>query len=312
MIDVSRKLRMLRTATAEATLRLAPLTLEAIRTGNVPEGDPFEVARVAGVLAAKNAAQFLPYCHPLPLDHVAIIFVPGDDEIVITATVKAIHKTGVEMPALSAATVAALTLYDLLKGLDDSLVITDVKLAGKSGERNGVRGRFETPLRAAVLVMSNSVADGSRDDLSGRAIEERLVDEGLKVEDYKVIPDDPLRIIEALTKYADTLQLDLVLTAGGTGFSPRDHTPEAMARVIEREIPGIPEVLRAYGQERMPQAMLTRGKAGIRGQTIIVNLPGSKRAVTEALDALFPGLLHAFALLRGGPHPAAPRTDDQP
>ncbi len=97
-----------------------------------------------------------------------------------------------------------------------------------------------------------------------------------------------------------------MLTTGGTGFSPRDNTPEAMARVIEREIPGIPEALRAYGQERTPYSMLSRGKAGIRGRTIIINLPGSKRGVAESLDALFPGLLHAFGMLRGGGHPDAP------
>ncbi len=199
MIDVSRKTSTLRTATAEATLRLAPLTLEAIRTGNVPKGDPFEVARVAGVLAAKNTAQFIPYCHPLPLDHASMAFTQGEGKIVVTATVKAIHKTGVEMEALTAATVAALTLYDMLKMIDKELVITNVRLISKRGGKSDFHNHYDTPLRAAVLVLSDSIASGSKDDLSGRAIEQRLSAEGLKVEDYLIIPDDPLRIIEALT-----------------------------------------------------------------------------------------------------------------
>ncbi len=123
-----------------------------------------------------------------------------------------------------------------------------------------------------------------------------------------------MRIVETLAHDTPTtMQLDLVLTTGGTGFSPRDNTPEAMLRVIEREIPGIPEALRAYGQERTPYSMLSRGKAGIRGSTIIVNLPGSRRGVAESLDALFPGLLHAFGMLRGGGHSdPAPHPEDKP
>ena len=96
--------------------------------------------------------------------------------------------------------------------------------------------------------------------------------------------------------------MDLVLTTGGTGFGPRDRTPEAMAAVIEREVPGIPEAARAHGAERTPYSMLSRGRAGLRGSTLIVNLPGSSRGVAESLDALFPGILHAFKMIRGGGH----------
>ena len=124
------------------------------------------------------------------------------------------------------------------------------------------------------------------------------------MEDSKIIPDDERLIIESLCYYADNLKLDLVITTGGTGLGPRDTTPDAMAKVIEREIPGITEALRAYGQARTPYSMLSRGIAGVRGRTIIVNLPGSKRAVAESLDALFPGLFHAFVMLRGGEHPS--------
>jgi cyclic pyranopterin monophosphate synthase len=100
------------------------------------------------------------------------------------------------------------------------------------------------------------------------------------------------------------MQLDLVVTTGGTGMSPRDNTPEAMQRVIGREIPGIAEAMRSYGQERTPYAMLSRGMAGVRGKTLIVNLPGSRNGVRESLDALFPALIHAFKMIRGGGHPA--------
>jgi molybdenum cofactor biosynthesis protein MoaC len=303
MLDISRKIKTLRSATAEAVLKLAPTTIERIRQKDIPKGDPLEVAKVAAVQAAKNTSQIIPYCHPLPIDFVSVEYALGDDTIVITTTVKAIYKTGVEMEALTAATVAALTLYDMLKMLDESMEITGVRLINKKGGKSDFRDEYETPLRAAVVVMSDSIFAGKKSDLSGKMIAERLVKEGIEVADYKIISDDREGIEKTLIGYADEMKLDLVVTTGGTGFSPRDMAPEAMKGVIEREIPGIPEALRTYGQERTPRAMLSRGKAGIRGQTIIINLPGSKKGIAESLDALFPGVLHSFDMLRGGGHP---------
>jgi cyclic pyranopterin phosphate synthase len=207
------------------------------------------------------------------------------------------------MEALAAASIAALTLYDMLKMLDDTMEITLVKLVNKRGGKSDYRNQVSAPLRAAVLVMSDSVHAGTRKDLSGKLIQERLRDENIVVEEYKVIPDEKLLIVDALGHYADKLGLDLVITTGGTGFGPRDATPEAMTKVIDREIPGVAETLRAHGQARTPHSMFSRGIAGVRGKTVIVNLPGSKRAVAESLDALFPGLFHAFLMLRSGEHP---------
>jgi cyclic pyranopterin monophosphate synthase len=307
MLDISRKTKTFRTAVAQATVTMRPETMLRIQRNDVPKGNPLEVARVAAIQAAKTTWQLIPYCHPLPVDFVGVEFELSKNEIVVFATVKAIYKTGVEMEALTAASVAALTLYDMLKMLDDSLEIRAVKLVEKKGGKSDYREEFEKPLRAAVLVMSDTIAAGKKDDLSGRLIEQRLKAEGFTVEDYLVSPDDAAQIRDTLIRYADAMHLDLVVTTGGTGFGPRDTTPEAMTQVIEREIPGISEALRSYGQERTPFAMLSRGKAGIRGRTVIINLPGSKRGVAESLDALFPGLRHSFAMLRGGGHPSTPK-----
>ena len=303
MLDVSRKYSTLRTAIAEATLSLEPQTLERVRRNDTPKGNALEVARVAGIMAAKDTSRIIPFCHPLPIDHAEITFGLHERTIVVTAKVTASYKTGVEMEALTAASVAALTLYDMLKMLDESMAISHVRLLEKRGGKSSFRDHYDTPLRAAVLVMSDSIAAGKKDDLSGRLIVERLQAEAFEVVDYRIIPDDRETIVQTLRHYADTMKVDLVLTTGGTGFSPRDTTPEAMSEVTEREIPGIPETLRAYGQVRTPFSMLSRGRAGIRGNTIIVNLPGSKRGVAESLDALFPGLLHAFKMIWGGGHP---------
>jgi cyclic pyranopterin phosphate synthase len=302
VIDISRKASTLRTAVARAEVRMSAATIGIIQRGEAPKGDPLPVARVAGVQAAKNTSALIPYCHSLTLDFVGVEFALGEAGVTITATARAIHKTGVEMEALTAASVAALTIYDMLKMLDDSLAITEIVLVSKTGGKSDFRDEFETPLRAAVLVMSDSIAAGKKDDRSGRAIVDRLKSEGIEVQDYRIVPDDEALIEQTLRRYADEMHLDLVITTGGTGLGPRDRTPEAMAKLIEREAPGISEALRSHGQARTPRAMLSRGRAGVRGKTLIINLPGSTRGVQESLDALFPGVRHGFGMLAGGGH----------
>lgn len=297
MIDVSKKANTLRTATAMAELKVSPETIRLLHANKIPKGNPLEVAKVAAVQAVKNTSQIIPYCHPMPVDFVGVTFDISETMITVHVEVKAIYKTGVEMEALTGASVAALTMYDMMKMLDETMEITGVKLLKKRGGKSDYRETLQRPLRAAVLVMSDSVAAGEKSDSSGRMIEARLYKEHIDVVDYAVIPDDVAMIRAKVIGYADDMQVDIVLTTGGTGFSPRDYTPEAMDGVIERDIPGIPEALRAYGQERTPYSMLSRGKAGIRGNTIIVNLPGSTRGVAESLDALFPGLIHAFKMI---------------
>ncbi len=299
MLDISHKYPTLRTATAEASLTLSEATLQIIRDRRVPKGDPLEIARAAAVMAAKQTSSIIPYCHPIPITFVGVEFELGDASIKLSATVKAIASTGVEMEAMTAASVAALTLYDMLKMLDQSMTIAGVRLVNKRGGKSDFGEKPDRVLRAAVLVMSDTIASGRKQDLSGRAIVDRLKKEELEVVEYQIIPDDRDTIVARICHFVDDLKLDLVVTTGGTGFSPRDNTPEAMAAIIDREIPGVPEAIRAYGQLRTPYSMLSRGRAGLRNQTLIVNLPGSRKGVEESLDLLFPALLHAFPMIQG-------------
>ncbi|HEY9686508.1 MAG TPA: bifunctional molybdenum cofactor biosynthesis protein MoaC/MoaB [Coleofasciculaceae cyanobacterium] len=304
MRDVSNKINTLRTATARAVLRLSPETVIMIRENRVPKGDPFAVAKVAAIQGAKNTPQIIPYCHPVPLDFVSVDFEMLDDEIRVTTTARAIYKTGVEMEALTAASVAALNLYDMLKMLDDVLRIESIELVEKEGGKSDFRQPFAKSLKAAVLVISDSVASGKKEDRSGKIIVERLEAEGLAVADYRTVPDDIPEIRKTICDFADAMKVDLVITTGGTGVTPRDNTPEAIGDLFERELPGVAEAIRAYGQDRTPYAMLSRSLAGTRGKTLILCLPGSTGGVRDALDALFPSVLHAYKMLWGGGHPA--------
>ncbi len=302
MRDISRKITTLRSAVAQATLRVSPSTITLIKKNKIPKGNPLEVAKVAAIQGAKNTSQIIPYCHPLPVDFVGVEFTLGKSQIIVNVEVKAIYKTGVEMEALTGASIAALTLYDMMKMLDDEMEIVGMKLLSKRGGKSDFKIKNAHSLHAAVLVMSDSVSSGKKKDESGKIIVERLKELKIGIADYTVIPDDTKEITKKLLHYADKLKLDLVITTGGTGLGPRDNTPEAVRKIIEREIPGVSETMRAYGQERMPFAMLSRSVAGVRGKTIFVSLPGSKNAVIEGLDAIFPALLHSFNMMRGEGH----------
>ena len=295
MFDVGDKPETLRTAVAQAIVKVEPATITLIKEGKSPKGSIFDAARLSATMAAKRTWDLLPYCHPIPIDSISVDVSLKQESIEIIVGVKNVAKTGVEMEALTGACVAALTVYDMLKPVDETLGIEAVRILNKRGGLKTFFERFDRRLRAAVLVTSDSRAES--EDKSGKVVIDRLVKNGFEVVEYKVIHDETDLIEIELKKFCDELKVDIVITSGGTGIGPRDVTPEVTRRVIEKEMTGVAEALRAYGQKRTPLSMLSRGVAGVRGATVIINLPGSVKAVSESLDSLFPGILHTYKVL---------------
>jgi len=157
-------------------------------------------------------------------------------------------------------------------------------------------------ITVGILTVSDAGFRGERVDESGPAIR-KIVTERLKAEvvDYAIVPDEREMIEETLIEWADERGIDLILTTGGTGFAPRDVTPEATSAIIEREVPGLGEAMRAQGLEVTPHAMLSRAAAGIRGKSLIINLPGSPKAVVESLNTILPALPHGLEILKEEP-----------
>lgn len=302
MVDITHKIITQRTATAQAIVNVGSFeTIEAIKNKTVPKGDVLEVARTAGLFAVKNTSNAIPDCHPLPIEYTAIAYDIKEMEIYIEITVKSIYKTGVEVEAMHGASIVALTMYDMLKPIDKNVEISTVKLLHKKGGKSDFGKNENLNLNVAVIVSSDSVSNGKKEDKAGKAIESKLNKLGIDVSDYTIVPDEIEKLQNTVLQFCAN-QKDLVIITGGTGLSPRDTTPEAIIPLLDRRIPGIEEAIRSYGQERTPYAMLSRSVVGFKGDTLIMALPGSTNGASESIDAVFPSVLHLFKIIKGFNH----------
>lgn len=302
MVNITHKSSSLRQAIATAVVTVSvPETIATIQAGKVPKGDVFEFSRAAGLLAVKKTSDVIPDCHPLPVEYAAITHRIEGLSILVNVEVHTIYKTGVEVEAMHGAAITALTMYDMLKPLDKDVQISCIRLQSKRGGKTDFRSDAVNELSCAVIVCSDTVAAGSKEDSSGKIILEKLKQYNLSASLFEVVPDNLVTIRDKARQLSDE-GFNLVLFTGGTGLSPRDVTPEAIAPLIDREIPGLMESARNYGQQRTPYAMLSRGIAGFIKNTLVITLPGSPKGVTETMDALFPYVLHVFRVAEGMRH----------
>jgi molybdenum cofactor biosynthesis protein MoaC len=300
MLDVGAKITTLREAKAEGFIRLQPATLEKIVANALAKPDVLPTARAAALMAAKKTPELIPHCHPISLESVTVVFGTEADGIRVTVEAAAIARTGVEMEAIAAVQTALLVIYDMCKAVDGHMQIEGVKLLEKSGGKDDFKPKLKPGYKAAVVVASDRVSAGQAEDKTGPWLLEALRAQGVKEIGYHLLPDDE-EALRALFLRLHTEGNDLVISTGGTGLSPRDRTVEALYPVLERELPGAMEAARAYGQDRTPYAMLSRGIAGHRGKTLYVTLPGSSGGVRDGFTALFPALFHASHVLAQSP-----------
>jgi len=301
MNDITNKQITLRTAYAEGFVYCTADTIALIKNKQIPKGDIIEFARAAGFFAAKKTDQLLPHCHPVTIDGMSMSFDIEADHIKINAEAKSIGRTGIEMEVLTGISVAALTIYDMLKPVDKQLEISGIKLLDKTGGKSDRKKFFNTPPTCAVLVCSDSTAKGKRDDSSGLLIKTMLQSFGVVELDYKIVPDETVAIQSAIKAWVSK-DIHFIFTTGGTGLGPRDNTVSAVKEILERDADGITEAMRVYGQMRTPLAMMSRAVAGSIACTTIVTLPGSTNGARECLEAILPAVFHARKMLKGGGH----------
>ncbi len=302
MVNITHKANTLRQAVASAIITVSNHeTIEAVKNRKVPKGDIIEFSRAAGLLAIKKTSDVIPDCHPLPVEYASISYEIEDMQIRIFVEVHTIYKTGVEVEAMHGAAITALTIYDMLKPLDKGVEISTIRLESKKGGKTDFRKSETTDLKTAVIVCSDTITKDKGEDTSGQKIIDKLEQFSITVSDYEIIADDKDKIQSHVKSLCDA-DYDLILLTGGTGVSPRDNTPEAVQPLLDKEIPGIMETARNYGQQRSPYAMLSRGIAGFIKDTLVITLPGSTRGVEESMDALFPYVFHVFKVRQGKRH----------
>lgn len=297
MVDITHKSNTLREATAQAIVKVGSQdTIDLINAGKIPKGDVFEMSRAAGLLGVKKTPDLLPDCHPLPIEFTGIEYQIEGLEITVLMTVKTIYKTGVEVEAMHGASIVALNMYDMLKPVDKNVEISTIKLLKKTGGKSSYQ-KSTKGLTCKVVVCSDSVTKGEKEDRGGKLIISKMENLGLETS-YEVIPDEA----EVIKEQVANISTDLLIFTGGTGVGPRDVTPDTLRPLLDTTLHGVEEEMRRYGQERMPYAMLSRSVAGVKNGKVILAIPGSRGGVSDCINAVFPHLFHVFHVLKGGGH----------
>ena len=299
MVDVTDKVSTVRMAKAEGKISMLPGTIMAIQDDALPKGNVLTTAKIAGVQAAKKTAELIPMCHQLNLSFVDIEFVVMADFIQIKSTVKTKEATGIEMEALAAVSVTALTIYDMCKAVDKTMFIGEINLVEKVGGKSDHATEYRP--QVGVITISDSVSSGKSKDKSGPLLITGFSDSGCSVENKKVLPDGSDELTPTIQNWIKA-GVELIITTGGTGLGPRDLTIKTLEDIFDSKLPGVEQALHAYGRGKVKTAMLSRLTAGVVDGTIVICLPGSTGAVKDALNVLIPTIFHSFHMMKGEKH----------
>jgi cyclic pyranopterin monophosphate synthase len=299
MVDVSDKISSYRMARAEGEISLSPETIKAINDEKIPKGNVITTAKIAGIQSAKRTSELIPMCHQLNLSFIDIKFKILKKSIIISSIVRTKEATGVEMEALSAISASALTIYDMCKAIDKTMVIQNIRLLEKVGGKSNHLTDYRP--NVGIITLSDSIFKGNGTDISGPILVNGFLNSGCKVDNQKLLPDGSSELLPTIKNWINE-GIELIITTGGTGLGPRDLTIGTLEKIFESRLPGIENALHEFGRQKVKTAMLSRLAVGVINNTILVCLPGSTGAVKDALVVLIPTIFHSFHMLKGEKH----------
>lgn len=292
MYDVSNKDEILHKATSQSIIRAYPETIEHVKNNKSFEVNLIESAKISAILAAKKSWEIIPHTHQKTIDYVRVEISIRSELIEIIVKVKGLSKSSLAIESITAASAAAITIYDKLRSLGDSISIESVRLLRESDVVSESKEKRGKKVKAAVLVIGNSESLQEKEDQMRKFTVDKLRNNNFEVIESNIIDTEHNLIESNLKRLCDETKVDFVITCGGIEFKSESIVSEVTEKLLEKMIEGIPEMLRAYGVKRVPSAILYRGVAGIRDKSVIVNLPGNIKEISESLDMLFPYLLH--------------------
>ncbi len=321
MSNVSAKKISERKALAYGKIHVGEFAFNEIMNDNLPKGNPLTIAEVAGVIGAKKTADILPLCHPIDISAVWVEIIPNKEESCFEAYVLAttIAKTGIEMEALSGVTTALLNIYDMTKPIEPTLTISDVHLLVKTGGKKGVWvctdgipplaqawldnelkvDKVLNDLDVTTITMSDRASQGVYEDTAGESAKEILNTWGANVVAQSLIGDEKELLEKTLQEHLSK-KPEIIFTLGGTGLGGRDITVETLLPLFNKNATGLSQMLKAEGVARFTdKAWLSNSTVGIIDETLIITLPGSKKAVIENLDICYGIIKHAINMKNG-------------
>lgn len=291
--DSSNKDGVLHTATSQSIIRTDPETLEKIKDDRSLEINLKESAKIAAILASKKSWEFVPYSFQKRIDNVKIDVSIRNELIEIIVEVRGIARSSLAIESISAASAAAITMFDKLRNLESSTSIESLRLLRESNVLSELKEKAVK--KAAILIISNSEHKEKAEQVQ-KFTSDKLVSHAHEINDSKIIEANQSVIETNLKRLCDE-ETDLIITCGGIELKDDNLVSKATEKILDSKIQGIPEIFRAYGIKRIPSTIIYEGVAGIRSKSIIVNLPGNIKKISELLDLLFPYLSHIYKII---------------
>lgn len=292
MSNESDKDEILYKSTSQSIIRVYPETLQCVKNNKSFEINLIESAKISAILAAKKSWEIIPYSHQKTIDHVRVEISIRRELIEIIVEVKGLSKSSLAIESLTAVSAAAITIYDKLRTLGDSISIESIRLLRESDIFLDSKEKMSKKLKAAFLVIDNSEFLQEKAEQIIKFTVDKLQNNNYEVIESNLIKTEHSLIESNLKRLCDKIKVDLVITCGGIEIKSENIVSDVTEKILDKKIEGIPELLRAYGVKRIPSTILYRGIAGIRGKSLIINLSGNIKEISESLEMLFPYLLH--------------------